>query len=53
MKELIQKFRETNPYIDINIFRSVEDVNLNTLIGYHKDDIHISFLDNYKKVQEK
>lgn len=49
MKELIKKFRETNPYIDINIFRSVENVNLNTLIGYQKDGHHVNFLDNYKK----
>lgn len=47
MKNLIKKFRETSPYIDMNIFRSVENINLNTVIGYHKDDEVYNFLDDY------
>ncbi len=36
MKELIAHFRETSPFIESNIFNSVQNVNLRTIIGYHK-----------------
>lgn len=48
MKALIKKFRQTNPNIDQNIFNSVENVNLNTIIGYRKDGNYHSFLDIYQ-----
>lgn len=35
MKQLIKKLRQSNPYIDSNIFKSVHDINLETIIGYH------------------
>jgi len=47
IKELIESLRKVYPNIDINIFRSVQDVNLNTLIGYHDDKIKYNFLDDY------
>jgi tRNA(Ile)-lysidine synthase TilS/MesJ len=47
MKVLIKKFRQTNPSIDMNIFRSVHDVNLKTIIGYHDKDKAYNFLDDY------
>jgi tRNA(Ile)-lysidine synthase TilS/MesJ len=47
MKALIKKFRQTNPSIDTNIFRSVQDVNLKTIIGYHDKDRAYHFLDDY------
>lgn len=56
MKNLIKKFRQINPYIEMNIFRSVHNVNLNTIIGYHDDDTSYNFLDDYdtrKKVSEE
>ena len=34
MKKLIGEFRKTSPYIDMNIFRSVENVNTDACIGY-------------------
>ncbi len=49
MKVLIKKFRQTNPYIEMNIFRSVHNVNLNTVIGYRKDSKTYNFLDEYDK----
>lgn len=49
MKNLIKKFRETNPYIDINIFKSVENINLDTIVGYKKDNEYHNFLDDYDK----
>ena len=47
IKELINKYRKINPNIDINIFRSVENINLSTIIGYHDDKIKYNFLDDY------
>lgn len=49
MKELINKYRKINPYVETNIFKSVENVNLETIISYKKDgEIH-NFLDEYNK----
>jgi tRNA(Ile)-lysidine synthase TilS/MesJ/rhodanese-related sulfurtransferase len=48
VKELIYQLRKTNPYIEKNIFRSVENVNLNTVIAYKQDGIRHHFLDDYK-----
>ena len=47
MKELISRFREISPYIDMNIFKSVHNVNLETVIGYHKGEKKYNFLDDY------
>ncbi len=47
MKELIKSFRKVNPNIDSNIFRSVENVNLSTIISYHIGDEKHHFLDDY------
>lgn len=48
-KNLIKELRKKYEDIDINIFRSVEDINLNTIVGYHKDDFKYNFLDDYDK----
>jgi len=49
MKALIKKFRQTNENIDINIFSSVHNVNLDTVIGYRKNKTRHSFLDKYDR----
>lgn len=49
MKELIARFRETSEWIDQNIFRSTHNVNLRTIIGYHKDGESYHFLDDYEE----
>lgn len=49
MKELIARFRTISPVIEKNIFRSVENVNLNTIISYHKGDEFHHFLDDYER----
>lgn len=49
MKEWIRKMRETSEVIDRNIFRSVHDVNLDTLIGYHNTRVQYNFLDDYEE----
>lgn len=50
MKNLIKKFRQINPHIEMNIFRSVHDINLETVIGYHKKEKSYQFLDDYEKI---
>ena len=47
MKTLLKKFRQTSPYIESNIFKSVENVNLNTIISYKQDGVKHHFLDDY------
>ena len=49
MKKLIKKFRQTSDVIDKNIFRSIHNINLETIIGYHKKGETYYFLDDYKK----
>lgn len=49
MKELISSFRKINSNIEMNIFRSVHNVNLETVIGYHRGEDKYSFLDDYDK----
>ena len=47
IKDLIKKLKLINPAIDINIFRSIHKVNLDTIIGYVKNGEHKTFLDEY------
>ncbi|MBO5551761.1 MAG: tRNA 2-thiocytidine biosynthesis protein TtcA [Lachnospiraceae bacterium] len=47
IKALIRKLHETNPYTEANIFRSVENVNLSTIIAYKEDGVTHHFLDKY------
>jgi Predicted ATPase of the PP-loop superfamily implicated in cell cycle control len=49
MKGLIKKFRATSSVIEKNIFNSVTNVNLNTVIAYQKDGVEHHFLENYDK----
>lgn len=47
IKNLIKEMKKVNPQVDINIFRSVERVNLSTIIGYYKEDEEHNFLENF------
>lgn len=49
MKGLIEQFRKTSSFIESNIFRSVQNVNLNLVIGYKDDEGMHSFLDHYEE----
>ena len=51
VKELIKKLKETNPYVEGNIFKSVENVNLSTIVAYKKDGKKYHFLDRYGEKQ--
>ena len=48
IKALIAELKKTNPAVEMNIFRSPENVNLRTLISYHDGDEYHHFLDDYK-----
>ncbi|MBQ3138733.1 MAG: tRNA 2-thiocytidine biosynthesis protein TtcA [Ruminococcus sp.] len=47
IKALLTQLRQTNPAVDMNIFRSAENVNLQTLISYHIGENRHHFLDDY------
>ena len=47
MKDLVTELRKKSEFIDSNIFNSVSNVNLKTIIGYKKDGEYHNFLDNY------
>ena len=53
MKKLIKQLRKNYPNIDMNIMRSTQNVNLDTLISYRKDGKTYHFLDNYHEKQEE
>ena len=49
MKELIKHLRELNPDIDYNIFKSLDNINLNCVLGTKKNGVYKSFMDEYDK----
>ncbi|MBQ8075021.1 MAG: ATPase [Oscillospiraceae bacterium] len=46
-KKLIAALKESNPQVEANIFKSVSNVNLSTVIAYKKDGVRHHFLDEY------
>lgn len=49
MKELIKNLRKINPSVDANIFKAMDNVNMNCILSWHKDGVNHSFLDDYDK----
>ncbi len=49
VKELIRELEKVNPNVAKNIFRSVENVNLDACIGYVKDGKRHHFLETYMR----
>ena len=47
IKELIRTLKQVNPYVEANIFKSVENVNLDTMICYKTGGEKHHFLDTY------
>ena len=47
IKELIKDLSKRSSFIEKNIFRSVENVNLNTVVAYKKDGVKHHFLEDY------
>ena len=52
MKALIADLRTKYKDIDHNIFKSLDNINLNCVLGYHKDGKRHSFLDDYEEVEK-
>ncbi|MBO6108826.1 MAG: tRNA 2-thiocytidine biosynthesis protein TtcA [Eubacterium sp.] len=50
VKNLIASMKKTNPFVEANIFKSVENVNLSTVIAYKKDGKKHRFTDDYNKI---
>ena len=46
-KKLIAELKKTNPLVEANIFNSVSNVNLSTVIAYKEDGVKHHFLDSY------
>ena len=47
MKTLIKTLKEKNSEIDHNIYKALDNINLNCVLGYKKDNEYKSFLDEY------
>ncbi|MCL2484312.1 MAG: tRNA 2-thiocytidine biosynthesis protein TtcA [Firmicutes bacterium] len=51
VKKLIAKLKKTSPQLDLNIFRSMENIEKNSILGWHVygTDERGTFLDDYDK----
>lgn len=53
VKQLIRTMKETNPFVEKNIFRSMYNVNLNTVICYRdRDGVKHHFLEAFEGEEE-
>lgn len=49
IKNLINDLKKINPSVDLNIFKSMDNVNCDGVLTYKIDGVKHSFLDNYDK----
>ena len=49
IKKLIKELRKTNENVDYNIFKAMDNINLNCILGTKKDGKYKNFLEEYKK----
>ena len=47
IKRLIKELKKDNPNIDYNIFKSLDNINLDCVLGYKRDGVYQNFLDDY------
>ena len=47
IKQLIRSLKQVNPNVEKNIFKSVENVNLSTIIAYKRDGVKHYFTEDY------
>ena len=52
MKKLIKQLRSVYDKVDMNIYNSTKNVNLNTIISYVKDGETHHFMDDYENKAE-
>ena len=50
IKELIRTLKQKNPFVEGNIFKSVENVNLDTVVEYKAGGVRHNFLEHYDKM---
>ena len=53
VKQLIKQLKKVNPFVENNIFKSVENVNLSTVIAYKQNGVKHHFLDGYDQGKGK
>lgn len=53
IKHLIAELKKSNPFVEANIFKSVENVNLSTVIAYKEHGEKHHFLDSYGEESQK
>lgn len=53
IKELIKTLKKTNPFVEGNIFKSVENVNLDTVVCYKQKGVRHHFLDEYDSLRNE
>ena len=53
IKDLIQEMKQYNPDVEGHIFKSVENVNLDTVIGYKAGGVRHHFLDHYDEKRKE
>lgn len=53
VKQLIKQLKKINPFVENNIFKSVENVNLNTVIAYKQNGVKHHFLDGYAEIKRE
>ena len=51
VKHMIAEMKKVNSFVEANIFRSVENVNLSTVIAYKQNGVKHHFLETYDKSQ--
>lgn len=49
VKDLVKMMKKDNPNIDYNIYKALDNVNLDCVVGYKKNKEKHSFLDEYDK----
>ncbi len=52
IKNLIAEMKKVNPFVEGNIFKSVENVNLSTVIAYKENGVKHHFLETYDSKTE-
>ena len=53
IKQLIRPLKQINPFVENNIFKSVENVNLCTVIAYKQEGVRHHFLEDYQTATSK
>lgn len=47
IKQLIKSLKQVNPFVEGNIFKSVENVNIDTVVAYKQNGVKHHFLERY------